>query len=79
MFIEHSCVNQTLVDFEQFVGLPPNKACLMLGVAYVTYAHYRSDMRPLPPYHQRHIRNLKKMNKRQLAEIINEVLNGNTG
>ena len=66
-------MNQTLVEFEAFVGLLPPKACLVLGIAYVTYAHYRSNMRRLPPYHQRHILNLRKMNQRQLNEIIREV------
>ena len=69
-------VNPILIEFEAFVGLAPNRACLVLGIAYVTYAHYRSNSRRLPGYHQRHILNLRKMNKRQLSEIIREVCDG---
>ena len=69
-------VNQTLVEFEQFVGLEPVRACRLLGIAYVTYAHYRNNSRELPPYHQRHIRNLGHMTPRQLEAIINEVCSG---
>ena len=72
-------MNPTLLEFESFVGLAPRRACLVLGIAYVTYAHYRSNFRPLPGYHKRHILNLRKMNKRQLSEIIEEVTHGHQG
>jgi hypothetical protein len=73
LFSEHGPVNQTLIDFELFVGLSPPKACLMLGIAYVTYAHYRSGHRVLPGYHRRHILNLRKMTRKQIDEIVREV------
>jgi hypothetical protein len=68
-------LNTDLATFERFIGLPAKQACLVLGVAYVTYAHYRSGHRELPGYHAQHIKNLQKMNPRQLQEIIKEVCN----
>lgn len=73
----NTVVNDALISFEEFIGLPAKQACLVLGVAYVTYAHYRSGSRGLPGYHERHIANLRKMNARQLQEIIKEVCHGN--
>jgi hypothetical protein len=69
-------VNKTLVEFEQLLGLEPVRACRVLGVSYVTYAHYRNNSRELPPYHRRHIRNLGYMTRRQLDAIITEVCSG---
>lgn len=70
-------MNKTLVRFEQFINMPANVACLVLGIAYVTYAHYRNESRPLPGYHRRHILNLARMDRSQLDAIIEEVRNGN--
>ena len=69
-------MNQVLVAFEESVGLPPKQACLLLGIAYVTYAHYRSGLRPLPPYHVRHIATIGLLNQRQLKTLIEDVTNG---
>jgi hypothetical protein len=61
------------MQFEEFLGVGPPTACLVLGVAYVTYAHYRSNSRALPGYHQRHIANLRRMTPKQMKSIIEEV------
>lgn len=67
---------EELSEFEQHVGLPPKQACRLLGIAYVTYAHYKSGMRPFPPYHSRHIRTIMMLNRTQLRQLIAEVSDG---
>jgi len=69
-------LNQQLVDFEAFVGLAPTRAHLLLGIAYITYAHYRSGKRQLPGYHARHIATIGMMSRRQIHQLIDEVSNG---
>lgn len=66
-------MNHILIDFEQSVGLGPTSACCLLGVAYVTYAHYRSGHRPLPRYHAVHIATIKLLNRVQLQRRIEEL------
>lgn len=67
---------QTLIDFEKYVGLPPAQACRLLGIAYVTYAHYRSEFRALPGYHSRHIRTIYMLSDTQLTTLKSEVADG---
>lgn len=43
-------VNQTLLDIEKQLALGPTFVARLLGVAYPTYAAYRSGARPLPRY-----------------------------
>lgn len=64
----------TLIAFEQHLGLGPTSACRMLGISYVTYAHYRNGSRELPGYHVVHIETIKILTKPQLARRIEELL-----
>lgn len=44
-----------LLQFEAKLEVGPTKAARALGVAYPTYAGYRSGSRELPLYHIKHI------------------------
>lgn len=48
-------MNQILIDFEFHTGLGPTYAARLLGVAYQTYAQYRSGKRVIPLYIKRHM------------------------
>lgn len=48
-------MNQLLTDFEATLDIGSKKAARLLGVAYPTYAAYRSGARVLPEYHANHI------------------------
>lgn len=48
-------MNETLLRLEKATALGPTYAARLLGVAYPTYAQYRSGRRSLPKYHVRHI------------------------
>lgn len=65
-------MNQTLIEFEQRTGLGPTFAARLLGVAYPTYAHYRSGHRDLPTYHARHVAHLLLHSPHMLKVIIKE-------
>lgn len=69
-------MQETLAEFEAHVELPAKQACLLLGIAYVTYAHYRSGAREMPAYHRRHIRTIYMLNGRQLRDLKKEVAHG---
>jgi hypothetical protein len=71
-------MQQLLSEFEGHTGLVPKQACLLLGIAYVTYAHYRSGTRELPYYHIRHIHTIYRLSGRQLQELIKEVTTDGT-
>lgn len=64
--------NKTLVQFERHLGLGSTKACKVLGIAYATYAAYRSNSRPLQRYHQHHVADLMRLPLRTLRQIIKE-------
>lgn len=66
-------MNTTLIEFEHHVRLPAKHACRLLGVAYVTYIHYRNGSRELPQYHVRHILVIYMLNEAQLQQLIQEV------
>lgn len=68
--------NESIVAFEQKTGLTAMDAHLLLGIAYCTYAHYRSGMRTLPGYHMRHMRTISMLTSSQLKTLIAEVCNG---
>jgi len=68
--------NATLVDFEAHVGLKSTYACRLIGMAYPTYAAYRSCARPLPRYHQNHVQDIKRLSRRELGKLINERIYG---
>lgn len=65
-------MNATLTAFEAAAGLGPTRAARLLGVAYPTYAQYRSGRRALPRYHQRHVQALLALDKRALDALIEE-------
>lgn len=69
-------MNATLLQFEQSTALGPTRAARLLGVAYPTYAQYRSGLRPLQPYHANHIQALLLLSKPALAKLIAEHVHG---
>lgn len=71
-------MNTTLIDFEAHTGLGPTYAARLLGVAYPTYAQYRSGRRVLPQYHQNHIQALRLLPEASLRALIEEHANGYT-
>lgn len=64
--------NKTLVAFERMCGVGPTRAARVLGVAYPTYAQYRSGRRELPLYHHLHIAALKLLSKEALNATVKE-------
>lgn len=79
IFIAHmgtSTQNTVLLDFEVRVDLGPTFAARLLGVAYPTYAQYRSGRRVLPDYHRNHIQALLALSPRALRTLIEEHANG---
>jgi hypothetical protein len=70
-------MNETLLLLERTTGLGPTKAARLLGVAYVTYAQYRSGYRPLQTYHARHIEVILLLSRRELERLIERHINGN--
>lgn len=70
-------MNETLLQFESETGLGPTYAARLLGVAYPTYAQYRSERRELPVYHQHHIEALLMLPQTSLGKLIKEHANGN--
>lgn len=68
IFIAH--MNAILLRFEKSIGLGATYAARLLGVAYPTYAQYRSGRRELPLYHQRHIEALLRLPESELTGLI---------
>lgn len=64
--------NPILEDFEQYVDLGSTKACKLIGIAYPTYAAYRSGSRSLPQYHENHVNDLYRLSQRELRQLIQE-------
>lgn len=71
-------MNPILLQFEAHVRLGPTYAARLLGIAYPTYAQYRSGRRPLPHYHQNHIQALRLLPEAALRALIEEHANGYT-
>ena len=69
--------NQKLVEFEEHVGLTSTCACLLIGVAYPTYAAYRNGSRELPIYHSNHVDDIRRFSRRVLTALIQERIYGN--
>lgn len=69
-------MNDTLLTFEHHTELGPTFAARLLGVAYPTYAQYRSGRRELQRYHANHIQALMLLPKAKLANLIEEHANG---
>ena len=68
IFIAH--MNAILLRFEKSIGLGATYAARLLGVAYPTYAQYRSGRRELPLYHERHIEALLRLSDSELIGLI---------
>ena len=68
IFIAH--MTAILLRFETSIGLGATYAARLLGVAYPTYAQYRSGRRELPLYHQRHIEALLRLSDSELTGLI---------
>jgi hypothetical protein len=64
-----------LTEFEALIGLGPTQACLILGIAYPTYAAFRNCSRPLKPYHRNHIEVIGRLSRRALSQLIDERTN----
>lgn len=69
-------MNATLIHFEARVKLGPTRAARLLGVAYPTYAQYRSGRRPFPSYHSNHVQALLLLAPEHLHALIQEHVNG---
>ena len=69
-------MNLILVDFEKRTELGPTYACRLLGIAYPTYAHYRSEHRALPGYHALHIEHLLNAPAEYLQALIQKDVYG---
>ncbi len=69
-------MNEILLHLEKTTGLGPTFAARLLGVAYPTYAQYRSGRRELPTYHAHHIEALLLLSQASLARLIKEHADG---
>jgi hypothetical protein len=69
-------MNLILLDFEQRTELGPTAASRLLGIAYATYAHYRSEHRKLPGYHAQSIEVLLNIREDELAAFIRKYVHG---
>lgn len=65
-------LNMVLVNFETEVGLGATYVARMLGIAYPTYAAYRSGSRALPAYHQNQINLIKLLSELARQKYIKE-------
>jgi hypothetical protein len=68
-------LNDTLITFETRTALGPTYAARLIGVAYITYAKYRSGARALPRYHAHHIQALLMLPAPSLQALIKEHAN----
>lgn len=66
----------TLLAFEAEFNLGPTFAARVLGVAYATYAQYRSGRRELPQYHLNQIALLRLLAEAHRHDYIQERLHG---
>lgn len=65
-------MNSLLVDFEIYANIESPAAAKVLGVAYPTYAQYKSGFRKLQRYHRFHIETLRALPQRKLIALIKE-------
>lgn len=76
-----STPNQLLVEFEQKTELTAAGAAHVLGLAYPTYAAYRSGRRELPQYNVNQINQINliaALSERAMIKYIEERLNAST-
>lgn len=65
-------MNPILLAFEAELALGPTFAARLLGVAYPTYAHYRSGKRELPLYHYRHVETFLALSASERARLVKD-------
>lgn len=65
-------LNTSLVKFEAQVGLGATYVARMLGIAYPTYAAYRSGSRELPHYHQNQIELIMLLSEQARQKYIKD-------
>ncbi len=65
-------MNETLTDFEERNGLGPTYVARLLGIAYPTYAAYRSHARVLPSYHQNQLKLIMLLSEQARKQYIKE-------
>ncbi len=70
-------MNETLIHFEQSIDLGPTFVARLLGVAYPTYAQYRSGRRELPTYHMRHVEAFLLLSSTAQRKLIERYSRGN--
>jgi hypothetical protein len=70
-------MNQTLLRLEQRIELGPTFAARLIGIAYPTYAQYRSGRRKLQRYHERHIEALLCLSEPTLTRLVKAYAYGN--
>lgn len=65
-------LNEILIELERRTALGPTYVARMMGIAYPTYAHYRSGLREFPGYHARHVELIFSLTDPQLKNWIKE-------
>nr|DAL65669.1 MAG TPA_asm: Protein of unknown function (DUF739) [Caudoviricetes sp.] len=68
-----------LYDLEARTGLGPTRIARLLGVAYITYAHWRSGTNTMKLNHQRHVEALMRLPDDTLNDLIREHVDGSEG
>lgn len=68
--------NEHIRQLEDRTGLGPTRVARLLGVAYITYAHWRSGSRPMQPYHARHIEAVLLLGDEALDQLIRKHVDG---
>lgn len=66
-----------IIELEDYTGLGATQAALLLGVAYPTYAQYKSGRREIQRYHLNHIQALLLLPRKSLNQLIGEHVHGN--
>lgn len=69
-------MNLILTTLEERSELGPTKAATLLGIAYPTYAQYRSGRRELPAYHVNQVELICMLTQKQLTDYIERKVRG---
>ena len=70
--------NGIILELERVLILGPVDSARVLGIAYSTYAGYKSEARPLPPYVRYHAEALVRMPAALREELKSERLMNET-
>jgi len=68
--------NEHIRQLENRTGLGPTQVARLLGVAYITFAHWRSGLRQMQPYHERHVEALLLLDEGPLEELVRKHVHG---